>query len=162
MAVAARKIDEDYAYMPATRVYSNAESLRAQREEALEREKRQKRAERAAIARQTRREALNRLFLLVTIGVTMASVLLILLRYASINHAYASVNTLRSDIATVKREITGLNVELNSAVSMQEARDAAEEAGLGYPRADQIVKVIGQNGYSVEAEGNEQIIEVLE
>lgn len=162
MAVAARKFEEDYAYMPATRVYSNAEVMRAKREEALEREKRQKKAERAAIARQTRREALNRLFLLFTIGVTMASVLLILLRYADINNKYASVNALRDEISAVKREINGLNVELNSAVSMQEARDAAEKAGLGYPRADQIVKVTGQSAYQAEAKENEQVIEVLE
>lgn len=162
MAVAARKLEEEYAYMPATRVYSNAASLRAQRAEALEEEKIREKAERAAIARRIRQEAMNRLFLMLTIGIAMASVLLILLRYAGINNEYAAVNTLRDNISAVKREINGLNVELNGAVSMQEAREAAQKSGLGYPRADQIVKVSGQDAYESGSGEKERDIEVLE
>ncbi|MDD4075881.1 MAG: hypothetical protein PHC80_07300 [Eubacteriales bacterium] len=159
MAIAARQMQNDYAYMPATRVYSHAAVMRAVREEKERSEREAKREARAAQNRVAREAALRRFFMIVTVAVAAAAMLLVLIRYSQINNAYAEVNRLKTEIESTKLEIKSLNVELNSAVSLEEARDAATEAGLGYPKADQIIKVdpYTQNG---KASGTPQI-EVL-
>ena len=141
MAVAAGKLENEYAYMPATRVYSKAAAARAKREEEEAEINREQRAQRAARAKAASREALRKLTMVITVGVAMAAILLTLIRYSNINHQYAAVNTLRNAIDTTKLEINGLNVQLNSAVSLQEAREAAEKAGLGYPKSEQIITI---------------------
>ncbi len=146
MAVAARKLENEYAYMPATRVYSKAAALRAQREQEKAENDRIERAQRAARAKAASKEALRKLSILLAVAVAMASILLMLIRYCNINSEYAAVNILKTNIENVKQEITGLNVQLNSAVSLQEAREAAEKAGLGYPKGNQIVTITPQEG----------------
>ncbi len=160
MAIAAQEIQGDYAYMPATRVYSHAAVMRAVREEKARGEREAKRAARAAQNKAAREAALRRFFMIVTVAVAAASMLLVLIRYYKINTAYAEVNQLKSAIEATKLEIKSLNVELNSAVSLEEARDAATEAGLGYPKADQIITV-DPYAPSGEASGGTPRIEVL-
>ncbi len=160
MAVAARQLENDYAYMPATRVYSKAAAVRAKREEEEARQDMQLRAQRKAWVKAAGRETLRKLSMLLTVGVAMASILFMLARYSQINHAYAEVNQLRNAIDSVKLEINGLNVQLNSAVSLQEAREAAQEAGLGYPKGEQIVTVRAYAQGAPQGEASE--IEVLD
>ena len=159
MAVAARETESEYAYMPATRVYSHAAVLRAVREEKERAEREAVRAERVARGRLAREAAARRFFMIVTVAVAAASMLLMLIRYSQINNAYAQVNQLKTEIAEINLDIKSLNVELNSAVSLEDARDAALDAGLGYPKADQIVTVTPSSPN--EAGGASQI-EVLE
>ncbi len=80
---------------------------------------------------------------LATVVFIAAALIGILMRYAEISTEYNKVNTLKSDISQCEIELTELAVKLNSAVSIDEAREAAEEAGMDYPGADQIVKVNG-------------------
>ncbi|MDO5110728.1 MAG: hypothetical protein Q4E65_00320 [Clostridia bacterium] len=161
MAIAAREIQGEYAYMPATRVYSHAAVLRAVREEKARCAREAQRQARAAQNKAAREAALRRLFMIVTVAVAAASMLLVLIRYSKINNAYAEVNQLKKDIETTKLEIKSLNVELNSAVSLEEARDAATEAGLGYPKADQIITIDPYTSGS-KASGAAPQIEVLQ
>ena len=69
--------------------------------------------------------------------------IILLVRYALIRPEYAVVNEIRDQIVACNREIDILNVQLNAAVSLEEAREAALEAGMGYPQADQIVRIQG-------------------
>ena len=83
--------------------------------------------------------------LFTTMGVLSVAALLIILlvRYAIISQEYAVVNEIRDQIVACSREIDILNVQLNAAVSLEEAREAALEAGMGYPQADQIGRIQG-------------------
>lgn len=166
MAIAARNLQGEYAGMPATRVYSQtAELLRQRREEEaarLERE-RERRAARRKVAREA---AMTRFFMIMAVGVAAAAMLVVLMRYAKITEEYAAVNALKQNIAQTQLEIQSLHVQLNGAVSLSEAQAAAEEAGLGYPTADQIVTVTpnAYTGGAVELtrEAAEDLVEVLE
>jgi len=80
---------------------------------------------------------------LATVVFIAAALIGILMRYAEISTEYNKVNTLKRDIAQCEIELTELAVKLNSAVSIDTAREAAKEAGMDYPGADQIVKVNG-------------------
>lgn len=72
-----------------------------------------------------------------------AALIGILVRYAQIAEQYDEVNQIKSDIAQCEIDLTELRVQLNSAVSIDEARDAAGAAGMDYPSADQIVRLRG-------------------
>ena len=51
------------------------------------------------------------------------------------------MNDLKDGIAESERNIAALNVQLNNALNIDAAREAALAAGLGYPTAEQIVRV---------------------
>lgn len=72
-----------------------------------------------------------------------AATLLVMLRYADIAVQYAMVNDYKTTIEENDRTLAELEVRLNSAVSLEEAREAALAAGLGYPAASQIVSIDG-------------------
>lgn len=72
-----------------------------------------------------------------------AAILLVMLRYADIAAQYAKVNEYKATIQENSRTLAELEVRLNSAVSLEEAREAALAAGLGYPAASQIVSIDG-------------------
>ena len=72
-----------------------------------------------------------------------AALIGILVRYAMISAEYDAVNALRSEISQCEIDLNELNVRLSSAVNIDEAREAAERAGMDYPTAEQIVKVNG-------------------
>ncbi len=140
MAVAARKIDTEYVYAgsPAMRVYTH----RAQKAE-----------EQPAVQQQVQTQSVQRPVhsysiiqkLLTTCAVlaAAAAILLVMLRYADIAAQYAKVNEYKATIQENSRTLAELEVRLNSAVSLEEAREAALAAGLGYPAASQIVTIDG-------------------
>ena len=83
----------------------------------------------------------------VTGVLVIAAVLIgLVFRYASIASAYRTVNGTQKKIEESQRRITELQVQLDEAVSMDEARQAAAQAGLNYPTAEQIVEVNGAVG----------------
>ena len=81
-------------------------------------------------------------------GVLMIAAVMIglVFRYASIASAYRAVNSTQKKIEESQRRITELEVQLDEAVSLDEARLAAAQAGLNYPTAEQIVEVNGAVG----------------
>lgn len=144
MAVAARKLDNDYVYARSStmRVYTHRMPAEADTPQA------------EAVAQpavKPRYSPLQRLA--VTCGILMSAIaiLAIMVRYATITEQYAVVNQYKNTIEENKRTLDRLEVRLNSAVNLDEAREAALAAGLGYPAASQIVKTDGTAAGSVSS-----------
>lgn len=144
MAVAARKLDNDYVYARSStmRVYTHRMPAEADTPQA------------EAVAQpavKPRYSPLQRLA--VTCGILMSAIaiLAIMVRYATITEQYAVVNQYKNTIEENKRTLDRLEVRLNSAVNLDEAREAALAAGLGYPAAPQIVKIDGTDAGSVSS-----------
>ena len=144
MAVAARKLDNDYVYARSStmRVYTHRMPAEADTPQA------------EAVAQpavKPRYSPLQRLA--VTCGILMSAIaiLAIMVRYATITEQYAVVNQYKNTIEENKRTLDRLEVRLNSAVILDEAREAALAAGLGYPAASQIVKIDGTDAGSVSS-----------
>lgn len=144
MAVAARKLDNDYVYARSStmRVYTHRMPAEADTPQA------------EAVAQpavKPRYSPLQRLA--VTCGILMSAIaiLAIMVRYATITEQYAVVNQYKDTIEENKRTLDRLEVRLNSAVNLDEAREAALDAGLGYPAASQIVKIDGTDAGSVSS-----------
>lgn len=144
MAVAARKLDNDYVYARSStmRVYTHRMPAEADTPQA------------EAVAQpavKPRYSPLQRLA--VTCGILMSAIaiLAIMVRYATITEQYAVVNQYKNTIEENKRTLDRLEVRLNSAVNLDEAREAALAAGLGYPATSQIVKIDGTDAGSVSS-----------
>lgn len=144
MAVAARKLDNDYVYARSStmRVYTHRMPAEADTPQA------------EAVAQpavKPRYSPLQRLA--VTCGILMSAIaiLAIMVRYATITEQYAVVNQYKNTIEENKRTLDRLEVRLNSAVNLDEAREVALAAGLGYPAASQIVKIDGTDAGSVSS-----------
>lgn len=152
MAVAAKKLDNELRYAPATRVYAQGSAAPAL--EPQERQRPQVKPGRQVSPVQATRIARSvcprprvspgRL-MFVTLAIMAGSALMIitLVRYAMITQEYTVVNETREQIEESGREIAALKVQLNAAVSLEEARAAALEAGMGYPTAEQIIRIQG-------------------
>ena len=144
MEVAARKLYNDYVYARSStmRVYTHRMPAEADTPQA------------EAVAQpavKPRYSPLQRLA--VTCGILMSAIaiLAIMVRYATITEQYAVVNQYKNTIEENKRTLDRLEVRLNSAVNLDEAREAALAAGLGYPTASQIVKIDGTDAGSVSS-----------
>lgn len=144
MAVAARKLDSDYVYARSStmRVYTHRmpAAAEAPQIEAA-----------AQPAARPRHSLLQRLAVTCGIVASVIAILAIMVRYATITEQYAVVNQYKNTIEENKRTLNRLEVRLNSAVSLDEAREAALAAGLGYPAASQIVKIDGADAGSVDS-----------
>lgn len=146
MAVAAKKLDNELRYAPATRVYTQ-DSAAPALEPQVKPGRQVSPAQATRIARSARprpKVSPGRL-MFVTLAIMTGSALMIitLVRYAMITQEYAVVNETREQIEESGREIAALKVQLNAAVSLEEARAAALEAGMGYPTAEQIIRIQG-------------------
>ena len=129
--------------------YEEAESIPAQipRAEPKRHAAPQTRIMREATTAQKRKQRTLPKLISVT-GVLMIAAVMIglVFRYASIASAYRAVNSTQKKIEESQRRITELEVQLDEAVSLDEARLAAVQAGLNYPTAEQIVEVNGAVG----------------
>lgn len=113
MAVAARKLDNDYVYARSStmRVYTHRMPAEADTPQA------------EAVAQpavKPRYSPLQRLA--VTCGILMSAIaiLAIMVRYATITEQYAVVNQYKNTIEENKRTLDRLEVRLNSAVNLDE------------------------------------------
>lgn len=70
-----------------------------------------------------------------------AMILFMLFGYERITRAYADVNTLTDEIELTRLRITALEVEIECAVTIQQAQEAAEAAHMRYPTQSQYVKI---------------------
>ncbi len=140
MAVAARKIDTEYVYAgsPAMRVYTHR-AQRVEEEPVVQQQTQTRSAERPVHSY----SIIQKLLTTCAVLAAAAAILLVMLRYADIAAQYATVNEYKSTIQENSRTLAELEVRLNSAVSLEEAREAALAAGLGYPAASQIVSIDG-------------------
>lgn len=163
MAVAAGK--NKYAYAP-SRVYSYARTALAEELPAYEPEASPHRAPQVAPKQprttahpsaqtRVRRDAtpaarrkqrfLPKLFSVTAVFITAAMLIYIIVRYASITAQWGDVTAMQANIEESRRRITQLEVQLDEAADLEVAREAALEAGMNYPTAEQIVRVGGTN-----------------
>ena len=140
MAVAARKNDTEYVYAgsPAMRVYTHRVQ-RAEEAPAVQQEEAQQPAAKPAHSY----GLMHKLLTTCAVLAAAAAILLVMVRYSDIAVQYAVVNDYKTTIEENNRTLAELEVRLNSAVSLEEAREAALAAGLGYPAASQIVSIDG-------------------
>lgn len=159
MAIAARK--DEYIYAP-SRVYSHSRAAVAEAlpENAQEEVPRPAQPELKTVPQRTRQPAVKTrihrgvsvrqrrkqrtLPRVLSVGCVfiMAAILIgVIMRYSMITLAYSNINDLEDQIAESERNIAALNVQLNSAIDLNAARETALAAGLGYPTAEQIVTV---------------------
>lgn len=68
-------------------------------------------------------------------------VLFTLTGYERITRAYADINALNSEIEETDLRINELDVQIECAVTIQDAQAVAEEYGMQYPEQDQYVKI---------------------
>ena len=142
MAVAARKIDTEYVYAgsPAMRVYTHRVP-RAEEAPAVQQQEQEQVQPAAKPAHSY--SLIQKLLTTCAILAAAAAILMVMVRYADIAVQYAVVNQHKTTIEENNRTLAELEVRLNSAVSLEEAREAALAAGLGYPAASQIVSIDG-------------------
>jgi len=68
-------------------------------------------------------------------------VLFTLTGYERISRAYADINTINSAIEATKLRIKALDVQIECAVTIQDAQTTAESYGMRYPAQSQFVRI---------------------
>lgn len=144
MAVTARKNDI-YEYAP-TRVYSYSRSATAAaepvRKESVPKTEEKVQQRRKTSAKVQAKPQIKKAVLSIATAAIIASTLIfVMARYAAINSSYSALNDLKAEIVAAEREIEVLNVKLNTSISLEAAREAALNAGMGYPTEEQIVNL---------------------
>ena len=61
--------------------------------------------------------------------------------YERISRAYADVNTINREIESTQLRIKALDVQIECAVTIQDAQETAERYGMRYPTQSQYVKI---------------------
>lgn len=126
-----------YAYAP-------AEAEEWQQEEAPSRQTQQRPRQQDGVQQRPQpREELSsgtKVAMVLAIMVFAAALLAVIGRYNSISREYLEVNALNRSIEEAQLRISQLNVELQCAVNIQEAQEAANRMGLTYPDAGQLVR----------------------
>ena len=150
MAVAARQENREYYYAPVTRVYSHGATAVAAQPAYRPQPREEQQPEVAPVQRPKQQQKvqaqpatspLQRVLATILICALAASLLFVLLRYERIADEYAVVNELKSDIEEANLSLAALNVELQLAVSLDNAKEVAQRMGMDYPTADQIHRV---------------------
>ena len=85
--------------------------------------------------------ALGRIGLIISGFLLSAMVLFTLAGYERISRAYADVNALNSEIDLTNLRINALEVQIECAVTIQDAQKVAEAYGMQYPEKNQYVKI---------------------
>lgn len=83
----------------------------------------------------------GRLLIVISILMVTGASLTMVARYAMIAQQYGLVNELKDDIEDSELRLAQLNVALECAVSLDDAKAAAERMGMTYPTAAQYVAV---------------------
>lgn len=155
MAIAARQLTQEAYEAPSTRVYANGYADTARKPAENRPKPRVQNPEpknpspRTRIHRHTTQSTQlhaktnigQKLLVLTGICLVASSLLFVLVRYANIAEQYSQINRLKSEIQESSLNIASLNVQFQMAVNLDDARQAALEAGMGYPLADQIIRV---------------------
>ncbi len=68
-------------------------------------------------------------------------ILFTLFGYEQISRAYADINTLKDEIELTQLRITALDVEIECAVTIRQAQEAAEAVHMRYPTQSQYTKI---------------------
>ena len=84
---------------------------------------------------------LGRFGLIVSSFLFAGMVLFTLTGYERISRAYADINALNTEIDSTKLRINELDVQIECAVTIQDAQKVAESYGMRYPEKSQYVKI---------------------
>jgi len=147
MAVVARKNEEYYA--PVTRVYSYSRAAEATNHGATAPRRHIEPEHKALPQKKTHAVPKpnprlgHRVAAVFGISAVAAMLLFVVTRYSLIAEQYSQVNQLKENIEESNLNIAALDVKLQCVINLDDAREAAKRAGMGYPDADQIVKVGG-------------------
>ena len=120
--------------------------------ERIERTGRTERIERAPAKSRSVREpgvrvektevtALGRIELIISGFLLAGMILFTLAGYERISRAYADINALNSEIDLTDLRINELDVQIECAVTIQDAQKVAESYGMQYPEKNQYVKI---------------------
>ncbi len=146
MAVTAKKNDI-YEYAP-TRVYSYsrsstavAEPQRREHEQSGGNQTKQKQKQKTSAFVKAKPQFKRAVISMSAVAAVAAVVLFVVMRYAAINESYSAINEMKDNITAIEQEIEMLNVKLNTSVSIEAAREAALNAGMGYPTEEQVVSL---------------------
>ena len=85
--------------------------------------------------------SLGRIGLIISGFIFAGMVLFTLSGYERISRAYADINALNDEIDTTDLRINELNVQIECAVTIQDAQKVAEEYGMKYPDQSQYVRI---------------------
>lgn len=85
--------------------------------------------------------SLGRVGLIISSFIFAAMVLFTLSGYERISRAYADINALNNEIDLTDLRINELAVQIECAVTIQEAQKVAEAYGMKYPDRDQYVRI---------------------
>ena len=85
--------------------------------------------------------SLSRVGLIISGFIFAGMVLFTLAGYERISRAYADINALNNEIDSTKLRINELNVQIECAVTIQEAQKVAEAYGMRYPEKSQYVRI---------------------
>lgn len=84
---------------------------------------------------------LGRVGLIISGFLLAGMVLFTLAGYERISRAYADINTLNDEIELTELRINELDVQIECAVTIQDAQKVAEAYGMQYPEKSQYVKI---------------------
>lgn len=85
--------------------------------------------------------SLGRIGLIISGFIFAGMVLFTLSGYERISRAYADINALNSEIDLTDLRINELDVQIECAVTIQDAQEVAEAYGMKYPDRDQYVRI---------------------
>jgi hypothetical protein len=85
--------------------------------------------------------SLGRIGLIISGFLFAGMVLFTLAGYERISRAYADINALNSEIDLTKLRINELNVQIECAVTIQDAQKVAEAYGMQYPEKNQYIRI---------------------
>ena len=128
---------------PTTRLYMPNQQEQQEYEARAERSR--SRAHTATIAGVTvekpRVTTLGRIGLIISGFLFAGMVLFTLSGYERISRAYADINALNNEINLTDLRINELEVQIECAVTIQDAQKAAESYGMRYPEKNQYVRI---------------------
>lgn len=128
---------------PTTRLYTPNKDADAQDTERTPRRRVSRNTEHEPHVRVDKPEMtpLGRVGLIISGFILSGMVLFTLTGYERISRAYADINALNSEIETTNLRINELDVQIECAVTIQDAQTMAESYGMRYPDKSQYIRI---------------------
>ncbi len=128
---------------PTTRLYTSKQDAEAEDTSRTARVRTGRRAEDEPHVKVEKPEItpLGRIGLIISGFIFSGMVLFTLAGYERISRAYADINALNTEIDSTELRINELDVQIECAVTIQDAQKVAEAYGMRYPEKSQYVKI---------------------
>jgi len=128
---------------PTTRLYTSKQDAESEDSVRSARSRTGRRAEDEPHVRVEKPEItpLGRIGLIISGFIFAGMVLFTLAGYERISRAYADINALNTEIDSTELRINELDVQIECAVTIQDAQKVAEAYGMQYPEKSQYIKI---------------------